>query len=122
MASDFQITQDAGFVRATYRGNLEYETTTQMLQTVGRIAAEKHVRRVLFDIRAANYRDYQLGIIRHSEEAPGFGIDHSFRIAILGADDNPMLRYIEAVVVNRGFWAKVFVDEIEAEAWLRSLA
>ena len=122
MASDFRIALDAGVVRAAYRGNLEYETATQMLQTVGRIAAEKQVRRLLFDIRAANYRDYHLGIIRHSEEAPGLGIDHSFRIAILGADDNPMLRYIEAVVVNRGFWAKVFVDATEAEAWLLSIA
>jgi hypothetical protein len=31
-----------------------------------------------------------------------------------------MLKYIEAVSVNRGYWVKTFVDESEALAWLQT--
>lgn len=34
--------------------------------------------------------------------------------------DNPVLRYIEDVTVNRGYEVKAFSEGPEAEAWLRS--
>jgi hypothetical protein len=48
-----------------------------------------------------------------------WGIKETFRIAILGAKGEPMLRYIENVTVNRGYQSKTFTDEPEAVAWLR---
>jgi len=120
MAQNIQITKDTGFVRVTYRGDVEYSATTEMLGKVAAIAAQTHCKSLLFDIREANYRDYHLGTIRHAEEAPALGIDKTFRIAFLGAAGNPMLKYIEAVSVNRGYWVKAFVDEPEALAWLLS--
>jgi hypothetical protein len=120
MARDIQIAVDAGVIRVTYRGDVEYEATTQMLREVGRLAPQRQGDRLLFDIRQANYRDYHLGALRHSEEGPSLGIDHGFRIAFLGAPDHPLLGYLEAVSVNRGYWAKAFTDEAQAEGWLRS--
>jgi hypothetical protein len=120
MAENIQITKETGFVRVTYRGDVEYAATTEMLRKVAVIAAETQCEVLLFDIREANYRDYHLGTIRHAEEGPTLGIDRTFRIAFLGASSNPMLKYVEAVTVNRGYWAKAFTDESEAVLWLRS--
>ena len=118
MAQNIRIIKDTGFVRVTYRGDVEYAATTEMLRNVAVIAAEMHCKLLLFDIREANYRYYHLGTIRHAEEGPALGIDKTFRIALLGASGNPMLKYVEAVAVNRGYWVKALVDESEALAWL----
>ena len=120
MAQNIQITKEPGFVRVTYQGDVEYAATTEMLRKVAVIAAETHCKLLLFDIREANYRDYHLGTIRHAEEGPTLGIDKTFRIAFLGTSGNPMLKYIEAVSVNRGYWVKALVDESEALAWLQN--
>lgn len=121
MAQEVQITNEAGLIRATYRGDMQYDAATEMLRKVGTIASETQLKRLLFDLRSANYRDYHLGVLRHAEEAPALGIDRTLAIALLGAKGNPMLTYFEAVAVNRGYLAKAFTDEAEAVAWLRSV-
>ena len=120
MTRDIRVTEEGGIVRVVYRGDVEYQATTEMLGAVARVAAEKQVKRLLFDIREANYQHYYLETMRHSEEAPGLGIDRTFRVAFLGSADNPMLRYIENVTVNRGYQVKAFTEQLEAEAWLRN--
>jgi hypothetical protein len=120
MAQDIQITKEPGFVRVTYHGDVEYVATTEMLRKVAVVAAETQCKSLLFDIREANYRDYHLGTIRHAEDGPALGIDKTFRIAFLGTSGNPMLKYIEAVTINRGYWAKALTDESEAMLWLCS--
>lgn len=118
MGQDIRITAEAGFFRITYRGDVQYDATTEMLRKVAALAAQTQNTRLLFDLREANYRDYHLGTIRHVEEAASLGIERTFRIAIVGAKGNPMLQYIEAVAVNRGYWVKTFVDEAEAVGWV----
>lgn len=122
MRRDTQVSVQAGIVRATYRGDMAYDATTDMLRTVGALASEHGSERLLFDLREANYQDYHLAIIRHAEEGPALGIDRSFRIALLGSVESSMLAYMEAVAVNRGFWVKAFTDESEALAWLKGAA
>ena len=119
MSRTINITVDRGIIRVRYTGDVEYAATTEMLKQVGKLAAEKQVGRLLIDVRDANYLDYHVGTLRHAEEGPSLGIDHSFRIAFLGAPANPMLGYIEAVSVNRGYDVKTFVHEDQALAWLR---
>ena len=118
MTQDIQIAAEPGFVRITYRGDVQYDATTQMLRSVGELAARMQSTRLLFDIREANYRDYHLGTLRHVEEADSLGIERTFRIAIVGVEGNSMLQYIEAVALNRGYWVKAFTDEARALAWL----
>ena len=120
MLPDIRIAVENGIVRVTYRGDVEYEATTEMLRSVGRIAAERKIDSLLFDVREANYQFYHLGAVRHAEEGPSLGIGHAFRIAFLGAADNPMLGYVEAVTQNRGYWVKAFSTEPDALAWLRT--
>ena len=118
MAHDIQIVTEDGVIRVTYQGDVEYEATTEMLREVGKLASDRRIGMLLFDVRDANYRYYHLAAIRHAEEGPSLGIGHSLRIAFLGAADNPMLGYVEAVTLNRGYWVKAFSDEADAIAWL----
>ena len=120
MVPDIRITEEAGIIRVVYRGKVEYGATTGMLRGVAQLASEKKIKELLFDISEADYRHYYAETLRHAEEGPSLGIDRTFRIAFLGAAENPMLRYIEDASVNRGFRVKAFIDEAEAKAWLRS--
>jgi hypothetical protein len=119
MIRDIQILEEGAAIRAVYRGKAEYLAITQMLRKVARMASEKQVTRLLFDLRDADYRHYHVETIRHAEEGPALGISRAFRIAVLGSDSNPMLRYFEDVGVNRGYKVRAFTEEAEAEAWLR---
>jgi len=120
MVPDIRITEEAGIIRVVYRGKVEYGATTEMLRGVAQLASEKKIKELLFDISEADYRHYYAETLRHAEEGRSLGIDGTFRIAFLGAAENPMLRYIEDASVNRGFRVKAFIDEAEAKAWLRS--
>jgi hypothetical protein len=120
MLPDIRIAPENGFIRVTYKGDVEYDATNAMLRSVGQMAAQLRVGALLFDVREANYQFYHVGTIRHAEEGPALGIDRSFRIAFLGAADNPMLGYVEAVAQNRGYHVKAFSAEPDAIAWLRT--
>ena len=120
MATDIQILPEQGVIRVIYRGAVLYHQTVEMLRQVAGIAAGSARPLVLFDIRDADYENYQVNTIRHAEEGPALGIDNKFRIAFLAATDNSMLQFIENATVNRGFQTKVFTNETQALAWLRS--
>ena len=119
MTQDIKVTAEAGLVRVTYRGAVEYGAMTEMLRNVGRIASEMQSKLLLFDFREADFGNYYVDTIKHAEEGPALGIDRAFRIAVLGSEGNPMLQYIENVAVNRGFQVRTFTGESEALAWLR---
>jgi SpoIIAA-like len=118
MTANVQITVEPKLIRVVYRGKVEIDATTEMLRKVGRIASENHIQHLLFDLREADYRNYYVGTIQHTEDGPSFGIKQTFHVAFLGKEGEPMLRYIEDVTVNRGFQSKTFTDESEAIAWL----
>lgn len=120
MAPDIRITFELGIIRVAYRGEAQFDLTTQMMRDVARIAAENKSKLLLFDIREAEDRNYHTDAIRHTQQAPALGIDQTFRIVFLGSKNLEMLRYIEDVAVNRGFRAKAFTDEREAVAWLQA--
>jgi len=119
-STDVQITTEAGIVRVTYRGKVEFGLTTKMLRDVVKTAAEDNTRLVLIDIRDADYKLYHLESLKHAEQGRSLGIDSAFRIAFLGAEDEKMLGYVENVAVNRGYRSKAFTDESKALAWLGS--
>jgi len=119
MATDFQITVELGIIRVVYRGEVQFDRTTEMLRKVGRIALENQSAMLLIDAREAEDGEYHVSAIRHTEQAPALGIDQSFHIALLGREGDQRLQYAEDVMVNRGFQSKVFTDEAEAVAWLR---
>jgi len=117
-STDIKITAEAGIVRVVYRGKVEFDLTTKMLRDVARIATQGNTRLVLIDIRDADYRLYHLESVKHAEQGRSLGIDSTFRIAFLGAEDEKMLGYVENVAVNRGYRSKAFTDESKALAWL----
>ena len=119
MTPEYQVSLDQGFIRAVYRGKAEYDVTRNMLREMVQLALTTKTERVLFDMRESDSSSYYISTIRHAEEAPSLGIDRSFRMALLGSKDNPMLKYFEDVAVNRGFQVRAFVDEPESLGWLK---
>ena len=120
MIPDIKVVVEDGIVRATYRGEVAYDAVFGTIRNVARTAAEQQTDLLLFDIREAVFREFHVTIIRHAEEARSLGIEPTFRIAVLAAMENEKLKYIEDVAVNRGFQVKVFTEESEALAWLKS--
>ena len=118
MIPEYQISLEQGFILVTYRGKAEFGVTDKMLREVGQLAAESKTARVLFDMRESDSSSYHISTIRHAENSSALGIDRRFRIALLGAKGDPMLKYFEDVAVNRGFQVMTFVDEAEAMGWL----
>lgn len=119
MTPEYRVSLDQGFIRVVYRGKAEYDITRNMLREVVQLALTTKTERVLFDMRQSDSSGYYISTIRHAEEAPSLGIDRSFRMALLGSKDNPMLKYFEDVAVNRGFQVRAFVDEPESLGWLK---
>jgi len=118
--TDIRITTEAGIIRVVYRGRVEFDLTTNMLREVAEIAAKDNTRLLLIDIRDADYKLYHLQSIKHAEQGPSLGIDSTFRIAFLGAENEGMLAFVENVAVNGGYRSKAFTAEPEALAWLGS--
>ena len=116
---DVRITTEAGIIRVVYRGKVEFDVTTKMLRDVARIASKDDTRLLLIDIRDADYKLYHLETLEHAQQGRSLGIDSTFRIAFLGAENEEMLGFVENVAVNRGYRSKVFTDEAKALAWIR---
>ncbi len=121
MLDDFKFSFNDGIVHVVYTGDIEFEKTANMMTVVGKIASENNSNLLYFDVREVGTGSYHTNAIKHTENAPSRGIDRSFRVAFFGReDDYERLRYIENVMVNRGFQAKIFFDEFEAIAWLKN--
>jgi hypothetical protein len=120
VSPDVKIVLEDGVVRATYRGEVAYDPVFEMIRSVARTAVQRQSDLLLFDIREAVFREFHVAIIKFAEEARGLGIEPTFRIAVLAAMEVERLKYLEDVAVNRGFQVKVFTEESEALAWLKS--
>ena len=118
--ADIRITTEAGIIRVVYRGRVEFDLTTNMLREVAEIAAKDNTRLLLIDIRDADYKLYHLETLEHAQQGRSLGIDSTFRIAFLGAENEGMLAFVENVAVNGGYRSKAFTAEPEALAWLGS--
>lgn len=116
---DIAIDERDGIIRVVYRGRVRYDSVERLLREVVRIASESGGRRILFDVRDAQYSNYHIETIQHAERGRVLGLDSTYRIAFLGSADEPMLRYIENVSINRGYQVKAFTEEDAADGWLR---
>jgi len=118
--ADIRITTEAGIIRVVYRGRVEFDLTTNMLREVAKVAARDNTRLLLIDVRDADYKLYHLETLEHAQQGRSLGIDSTFRIAFLGAENEGMLAFVENVAVNGGYRSKAFTAEPEALAWLGS--
>ena len=120
MIDDFKFSVDDGVVHIVYTGDIVFEKTAVMMSKVVEIASENNTNLLFFDVREVGKGNYHTNAIQHTEKGPSMGIDHRFRISFFGReDDYERLRYIENVMVNRGFQAKIFFDKSEALDWLK---
>jgi hypothetical protein len=74
----------------------------------------------LYDFRAAKI-DESLGkVYARPNQAELLGARRTDRVAMLCAEIDPKMKFLEDVASNRGFNFRLFTDEGEAKAWLKS--
>lgn len=118
MPNGVDIGVEAGVVRMTYHGNVRFALTTDRLAEAVRLALQNGSHWLLVDIRDAHDPYYTTATLKHADLAPSLGIDHRFRIAVLGRPGDERLQYMEDASLNRGLPVRAFDDEARALSWL----
>ena len=118
MDRGLEIVADGGFVRVTLHGEIDWAASERGVAGAVRRAREAGVGSILFDMRDAVHPSYHGLVLRQAANATASGIA-SFRVAVLGRHDDPMLPFLEDVAVNRGLRARAFYAEAHALDWLR---
>ena len=120
MTMEYRITSTDEFIRIECVGRTVFMTGREMLSEVAEISTRHKQKKLLFDLRGAEYNHAYADTIQHAEGVRDVGLEGGFRTALLGLEkDRTMLKYIEDVAVNRGFQVRAFVDEAQALEWIR---
>ena len=109
-----------GAVWVRLEGVILFKTTLAAMKAAADGARLHGTDRIVFDIRAGHYPEYHVSALEGARRAADLGLGPALRIAILGVEGDPKLRFIEDVAINRGAQARAFVDEAEAIAWVNA--
>lgn len=120
MHERLQVVFDDPIVSVSLKGKTSMMLSIEAVLRAVWVARTHGARSVLFDIRGSVSDDFHTRVVKLAAEAPATGIT-AYRIAILGVDDDPRLRFIEDVAVNRGIRAKAFTRHDEALRWLKEV-
>ena len=117
MNDRLQVVFDDPIVNVSLKGKTSMMLSIEAVLRAVWVARTHGAKNVLFDIRESVSDDFHTRIVKLAAEAPTTGIS-AYRIAILGLADDPRLRFIEDVAINRGIRARSFTDRAAAVAWL----
>jgi hypothetical protein len=118
MAAEFRLEIRGDVVLVVERGVPLFEETSKALAAAIQ-AAKEHGRKILFDHRLADLSNYYSYIVRHAESALAIGLDHTFRIALVGTpDQGDVMSFMVTVGRNRGWNSRCFLGFDEALQWL----
>jgi hypothetical protein len=109
-----------GVVWIRVEGKALFQTALAAMKAAAGEARGSGSDRLVFDIRAAIHPDYHVTTLESARRAADFGLGPALRIAILGIEGDPQLKFIEDVAANRGFQARAFSDEAKALAWVNA--
>jgi hypothetical protein len=74
----------------------------------------------LYDFRDAKIDESFAHVYARPSQAEGLGARRTDRVAMLCAEIDAKTKFLEDVASNRGFNFRLFTDEGEAKAWLKS--
>jgi hypothetical protein len=74
----------------------------------------------LYDFRNAKIDESFAHVYARPNQAEMLGARRTDRVAMLCAEIDPKTKFLEDVASNRGFSFRLFTDEMEAKAWLKS--
>jgi hypothetical protein len=106
-----------GVVWIELRGLIVFQLVLDAMTRGAETARAHNTDRLLFDIRDTIVPEFHATTLESVRRAPDVGLGTALRIALLGAEGDPKLRFIEDVATNRGFQIRAFTDERTALAW-----
>jgi hypothetical protein len=109
-----------GVVWIRVEGKAQFQTALAAMKSAAQQARSSGSDRLVFDIRAAIHSDYHVTTLESARRAADLGLGPALRIAILGLEGDPQLKFIEDVAANRGFQARAFSDEAAALTWVNA--
>lgn len=121
MQNDFTVTFEGDYVRVASNGEKDLEFATNVWAGVVRTCEENNCYRV-FGLANTTTPMEALDAYDHGRLFRDLRVDSKYRVAWV--ETNPeavdITAFIETVLFNRGLPGKLFQDEAEALAWLRS--
>ena len=119
MKHELKITFEGKFVQIISNGEKSFETSLKIWTQTLKICREKNCYRVLGLANSTKapttIESYQHGALFHQIK-----IDHKFKIAWI--EQNPKavesLKFLETVLLNRGYNVKLFKEVSNAKNWL----
>ncbi len=98
------------------------EDSRKLQELALRIRNEEGAKRFLFDMRDAVIMGGTMGAFETGTAPAKMGLEAgAFRIALVYAGDLSVHKFMENVVVNRGYVLRVFGQMDEAQEWLKGL-
>ena len=120
MSDRLQVVFDDPIVTVSLKGKTSMMLSIEAIVRAVWVARKNNARSILFDLRDSTSDDFHTRVVKLAAEAPATGIT-AYRMAFLGHPDDPRLRFIEDVAINRGIRGRSFTDEAAAKAWLKEV-
>ena len=121
MENEIVITFEGDYVRAVANGEKDFDYNTKLWTGIVAACRENACLKVL----GVAYTTRPLRTMEAYKSAEMFrriGVTHEYRIAWVekNPDEYDTPYFVETVLVNRGFTARLFSDEAQATDWLLS--
>jgi hypothetical protein len=115
-----QVSLREGVVWVVLRGEIAFQDSMRSMKAAAEAARLHRTDRLLYDIRDSHHAEFHASTLESARMAPDLGLNTALRCAVLGAEGDPRLPFIEDVAANRGFKARAFTDEAQALAWVKT--
>ena len=117
MTDRLQVRADGDIVVVSLQGKTSMMLSIEAVLRAVWTARKAKAQGLLFDIRDTVSDDYHSRVLKLAAEAPRMGTT-SYPVAIVGKPDDPRLRFIEDVGINRGLRVRAFNEIEDARRWL----
>ena len=117
MSERLQVRADGDVVVVSLQGKTSMMLSIEAVLRAVWTARKAEARGLLFDIRETVSDDFHSRVLKLAAEAPRMGTTR-YPVAVVGVADDPRLRFIEDVGVNRGMRVRTFQDFEAARAWI----
>ena len=113
------ITFEGEYVKVIANGFKDLDFATELWTGVVEVCRENNCLNVL-GLSNTTRPLRTMEAYKHADLFRELGVDHNFRIAWVELNPEAVetIHFVETVLVNRGFTANVFEDELQARNWL----
>lgn len=109
-----------GIVLVNFNRNMTKTFALEVVNEAMIFAKQKDCDQFLFDLSQVDNEEDAFGQYAFAREMGLLGFKKTFQLAVFVGEKMTEHKFVETVLVNRGFWVKFFVDKDDARSWLIS--